>query len=467
MSPAVLMPARLLFVHFPPRTVKRPAALNPRDPRDAACQYLARQAELYPRLQADEPATDGLEPRDAALARAIVRAAMNRWLTLEHLVGLTLDRPIRELEPKLRAVLMAGTAQLLLLDRVPDHAAIDQSVEWAKGNIRPGAGGMVNAILRRMARLRGERGHRPWTDSRDEVLLADGRALCLIDAVLPADKEERLSVVASCPRALIDRWRTAFGQEQARAIALHGLSTPPIVVHGPGPDARDRSRLVPHERPHHAVFTAPPETLASFLSEHPTLWVQDPGSSRAVEAYQGPAPALMVDLCAGRGTKSRQLLERFPGAQLIASDPDQSRLADLRTLAARHPRVRVTEPRQVPSLASSKADLVLLDVPCSNTGVLGRRVEARYRFDAEQLGRLIDLQREIVTAGAGLLAPGGRLLYSTCSLEQEENLAQAQWAARTHNLRLLASEQTLPHGLPWEEPRVYHNGSFWALLEKA
>jgi 16S rRNA (cytosine967-C5)-methyltransferase len=113
------------------------------------------------------------------------------------------------------------------------------------------------------------------------------------------------------------------------------------------------------------------------------------------------------------------------------------------------------------------ADLLLLDVPCSNTGVLGRRVEAKYRFGAEALAALIDLQRQIVADSIPMLADAGALLYATCSIEEEENASQAQWIARWHRMRLVKAALSLPSGLPGQAASRYADGGFFALLQRA
>jgi 16S rRNA (cytosine967-C5)-methyltransferase len=237
------------------------------------------------------------------------------------------------------------------------------------------------------------------------------------------------------------------------------------------------------------VWTGGFAGLSALLSAHPRLWVQDAASSHAVlglaarlSARGITSPMILVDLCAGRGTKTRQLSAEFPQAVVLASDTDEDRMNVLRGGAASTGgRIRAIDPphladavRTLRSLRGSKdcgggADLVLLDVPCSNTGTLARRPEAKYRLASDQLARLIPLQREIIAAGAELLAPCGVLVYSTCSIDQTENHEQAAWAASSQGpgLVLLDESQTLPAGLPRDPPSVYRDGSYWALLTKA
>jgi 16S rRNA (cytosine967-C5)-methyltransferase len=179
-----------------------------------------------------------------------------------------------------------------------------------------------------------------------------------------------------------------------------------------------------------------------------------------------PSPALIVDACAGRGTKTRQLARAYPDARILATDTDARRRATLAEAFTGHPRVRVVAPAEVTGLARSRADLVVLDVPCSNTGVLARRVEARYRAGDAVLSQLVGLQRTIMRDADPWLAAGGHILYSTCSLEPEENEQQTAWAASNLGWKVGFSRATLPVGVPGGPARDYRDGSFAAVLSR-
>jgi 16S rRNA (cytosine967-C5)-methyltransferase len=129
-----------------------------------------------------------------------------------------------------------------------------------------------------------------------------------------------------------------------------------------------------------------------------------------------------------------------------------------------HPRVRVMPRPELAAALVGRADLILLDVPCSNTGVLPRRPEARYRLTDRTLERMADVQRQIGADAIPLLAARGRILYSTCSLEPEENDQMAAWFTRWHNLRAQARQAIEPTGLPGGPAAGYRDGSFAVLL---
>jgi 16S rRNA (cytosine967-C5)-methyltransferase len=466
-----------------------PTTQRPRSARSAAFVALLRQVKSYPDLSPQRPPIEGLEARDGALALAIYEAAIRRWGTLAFLFEHTLERPWNELDEAVRAALLLGGAQLLFLDRVPAYAAIDETVEIIKTGPMSRATGLVNAGLRGLTRLAGlESGTLAripaWNDARDALPLSEGGAVRLTRAVLPEDAARRISIAASVPKRVLEGWTQHFGAAQARTLALHKLVTPPITLNTQfAPDASAHELLIPHDDPGCHVLAAEGNELTRVLRDLPDAWVQDASSTRVVRAlaahatadWFGPAgPSLIVDLCAGNGTKTRHLARVFPNARILATDVDADRLATLREMAANPasvmPNVQVvpadTCEHEVARAAGATAgaDIVLLDVPCSNSGVLPRRPEAAYRLATDQTARLAALQWEIVTRGSALLRPGGVLAYSTCSIDHEEDEAIAARAQQELSLRLVEQHKTLPTGNPGEIPTGYRDGAFHAFL---
>jgi 16S rRNA (cytosine967-C5)-methyltransferase len=437
-------------------------------PREIAARRLGEQAELFPEFLIAPLETAGLDPRDAALAHIMVDMVIRRWYTLSFLLNRHLRQPVHELEPLLQGVLLSGAAQLVLLDRIPPHAALNESVELAKRLVRPGAAGLVNAVLRRVSEAVLAREPRPdgWAQRRDIIPLDDGRALVLHEPILPEDPLQRLSVVTSHPAGLIRAWAKLYPRPQMQALALHNLTSPPVVLNTAHATSALPPVLIPHQASGHHIFTGDRSELLTLLTQRTDLWVQDAASSRAVAAIGDLEPRLVVDLCAGQGTKTRQLAAVFPTATILATDVDPQRFRTLQDTFRGVERVEVVTPDALRARTSGRADLVLLDVPCSNTGVLARRPEARYRSGRDQLARLSGIQREILAMSRPLLhtEPRGRVLYSTCSIEREENEFQVDWASRELGLILQRHELTLPAGLPGGPPEGYRDGSFFALL---
>ncbi len=445
--------------------------------RGIVTRRIAAQVKRYPDLDISRLETEGLDARDAALAHAINDICMSRLLTLSYLLARSAQREWIEIEPRVQAAMLVGGAQLVFLDRVPPHAAINESVEWAKRTVRAGAGGIVNATLRRLAELvdaGGESEKRErWTDGRDEVPLEDGRALGLIADVMPVDPVERLSVATSHPEHLLRSWMRLMSLREVRELALHGIARPPTILntaHFQGDIAelsRDDVELTAHQAPGHHVFRGPHGRLIELLKSRDDVWAQDPASSLAVMSVSDLSPMVVMDICAGKGTKTRQLAKTFPEAQIIATDIDAPRLKMLGEAFAGESRVRVI-PYADRNEWAAKVDLVLIDAPCSNTGVLARRPEARYRVSLERTADLARIQRQLIADCIPLLTPEasrrGGIVYSTCSLDPAENEEHIDWAVRWHGLRSSRVERRLPSGGPGEPSERYTDGSFAALI---
>lgn len=426
-----------------------------------------------------------IDERDAAFAHAIYDAAVRRWLTLRALLAPMTSQPFDEMEARLRGALMGAAAQITFLDRVPVHAVINHAVEWCKVRIRPGAGAVANAVLRRFAALvldpAGDKRRRDvWNNEPDEIPLADGAALVLSDPCLPPDELERLGVAASYPLDLLRAWHDRTDIREVVRLARHGLASPPTILNvrhmkrAAAHDGSLESLTTPHASPSHAVYTGSRAELRLFLQSRHDVWVQDAGASGAVESIADLKinRGLIVDLCAGQGTKTRQLMHLFPNATIVATDVDGPRRETLARVFEGSKQVRVLSMKQVRDECLEKSDLILLDVPCSNTGVLARRPEAKYRYSREAIESLTNVQRQIIADTIPFLSRGdsgerGRILYSTCSLERDENEAIAGpggWARQWHQFDTSRERRESPNGAAGDDPSIYRDGAYSVLL---
>lgn len=447
-----------------------PKRKGPRSARSAASSLLARHARRFPDLLPDEPEVEHLDPRDAALAHAISDAAVRHWLTLSFLLDSFLQKPLASSEPKIAGALLCGAAQIVYLDRVPAHAAIDEAVTIARRVAGNRASGMVNAVLRKLADAVGETAEGPWSGQRDAIPLSSGSVRPLIGVQLPSNEIARLSATASAPVPLLESWNAKFGFEATQIQALHTLVKPPTIL-----NVQHATAAVDNTEPHgingSAIWAGTDRgSLGGVLRDRPEIWVQDPSSSAAVRSVTDLTPSCVLDLCAGVGTKTRQLAETFPEATVLATDKDTDRVATLTAATAHLDRVEVLKYRGLLPDHAGRADLVLLDVPCSNLGVLARRSEAKYRVGAkvgrEQLDRLRAAQRQIVVDAIPLLAEGGSILYATCSIDTRENEAICEWAAKQHGFQIERVRTDLPQGVPGGDPAQYCDGAFSALLTR-
>jgi 16S rRNA (cytosine967-C5)-methyltransferase len=324
-------------------------------------------------------------------------------------------------------------------------------------------------VLRKVIALKGEvleRSTSTFASRRDELPLSDGRVWKLTEEVFSAESVDRVRQVASVGRDLFLHWIAAHGFTSARQLAEHGLADAPTLVTGVPTSLAGDPRFLAHDVSGWHVFNGDHGELLGLMESHTALRVQDPASGDPVKAASdaGLRPKKIVDFCAGRGTKTVQLALAFPNATVIASDPDLERARDLTSAAKRFPNIKVSTPAQLTEHFQS-ADLVVLDVPCSNTAVLPRRPEASYRFTSKRLERLIEKQREVATGAMPLLAPGGHVLYATCSLEPTENARQAEAIRKRFGFQSRGERQRFPTGVPGDPPTTYSDGGFWALMQ--
>ena len=332
-----------------------------------------------------------------AFVQDIVYTTIRRIRPLRKILGVLMKQwPKGELE----ALLYVGAAQILYMPDVPDFAAVSETVDAAKGCENPSIAKVVNGVLRNVIRRREE----------FEKMIAD------------APLEER----ESFPTALVRRWERRFGTENAaRLCAWHNTPAETFI-------ARRDGSFVKLERGQRV------EDVAGYADGD--FIVQDPGTCLAVELLDPKEGERVLDACAAPGGKTVQIAWR--GASVVACEVNPKRRRRLEENLARL-KLGVEVIPELP--ASQTFDKVLVDAPCSNTGVLRRRPDARWNWNGEKLAALVKLQSEILDACASRVAPGGVLVYSTCSNEPEENEAQvAALLARHPDFSLEESRESIP-----------------------
>ncbi len=460
------------------------------DPREIVIRRLCVELGRWPDVHFNPLETTQLSNRDARLAHALYSETMRRLLTLEYLLNQALRRPLDEIEVKLRACLLVGACQIFFFDHLPDHAVVDETVKWAGRFVRVKAKGLANAVLRKMIGLRGDyiEATEAWEDRLNDksglIPLSDGRWLALQESVLPEKLAHRLSVQTSHPKALVDRWLKNTKRHEVMRFLLHNLTPAPIIVTGQWEEENEevnggeiggeiegetgggnRGGLEDHEVAGFKVWKGDHGGLVDFLDRNKSARVQDPGSAALCSATSGLDlnGKIIIDVCAGSGTKTEQLSYLHPQSTIIATDVSDRRRALLSARFTDHDRVKVVETNELPKFAG-RAGLVVLDVPCSNTGVLARRIEAKYRVDSAHLKSLTDLQKQIIADSLYYRDDNGHILYSTCSIEPIENERQSAWIKKWHKLRVISQGSRLPKGLPHEKSTRYCDGGYHALV---
>ncbi|MBT5381673.1 MAG: hypothetical protein HOL13_02385 [Phycisphaerae bacterium] len=428
--------------------------------RAAVFPHLESKARRFPELFPDPLDVSGLSPRDARLANTIDREVTIRWSTLRTVLEPRLNQPWDQQQPAVKAALMGGAAQLLFMDRVPDHAVIGESVGWCKTTAAARASGVVNAVLRKVAKLRVEKLEKADPTNPAHLVRNDGTGWRLGEPIFAGEPERRITRQTGCGAGFLKEITRTDSAAEATRLALHAMARPPIIMHG----ASEHDDLEPHETAGFQVLK-PGGNLTDVLDQFPTAIVQDPTAAAACAATSAIAPQLIVDVCAGRGTKTRQLAAIHPMARVVASDISPGRMLSLHDLADSHDRIESCPSKELMSLAGT-VDLLVLDVPCSNSGVLARRVEARHRQDSATRQRLRDLQRQIAADSLALLAPGGTLLWATCSIHPDENEKQIEWLTEWHDLEVAMMRRELGQGGPGDQATHWRDGGFFALLRK-
>jgi 16S rRNA (cytosine967-C5)-methyltransferase len=331
-----------------------------------------------------------LPERDRALTRALVAAVLRRLGTLRYLVDVFLDRGLPAQAPRVEIALLLGAAQILFL-KVPDHAAVDLSVRLARAN-RHAAGfaGLINAVLRRVAR--------------------EGAArLAAID-----------STDLDTPDWLLARWIGVYGEATARATAAANRNEPALdltVRSDPELWAEKLGGRVLPTQSVRVIAHGPVSALPGFAEG--AWWVQDAAASLPARLLGNVAGRRVADLCAAPGGKTAQLA--LGGAIVTAVDRAPVRLDRLRQNLAR---LRLHAEIVLDNIEEWKAepfDAVLLDAPCSSTGTIRRHPDVVWRKSADDIVKLSAFQRRLLDRAVALVKPGGTLVYCTCSLEPEEN----------------------------------------------
>ena len=380
----------------------------------------------------------GLSPFAMEIALGVCR----RHLYLEYFIK-TLTKRMPALEVKI--VLEMGLFQMFFME-VPDYAAINSSVELARSaNLGDGAASLVNAVLR-AARKAGA-------------------------PELPPQRVRRVSIENSVPEWIVRRWFDIYGGDEAEAMARATLERPtewlrvnlqkasaPVIVQRLGiPGASilyDRFVELPHDAGVKAIL-ASPEFVEGKIS------FQNPSAYEVVKLLDAKPGMSVWDACAAPGGKTALLAEMDPSLDILATDPSEHRLEKMKDLMDRLGLTNVKidcadaiSPSFVPHTSKGAEgdrphssylfDRILLDVPCSNMGVVARRPESVYRLTQESLKELAGLQLRILESAARFLKPGGRLVYATCSPDPMETTQVVSKFLKGHPEFAKVGEPVLP-----------------------
>lgn len=381
------------------------------NPRTDAFQILRKveAAGAFASTLLEKRAAKLRDPREAGLLTELVQGVLRHRAPLDHAIAAAATRPVTEIDPEALTALRIGAYSLLYLDRVPDFAAVDTSVALVKETRAAKAAGFVNGVLRTVARRGAQllppapwsgdvpglalfRSHPLWWTQR----IVDRYGWDRADALLAANNQPAATVLAGAgdPAAL------------AGALAAEGVDV-------------TACRFVPSAL---RVVSGVPQRTEVFKDG--AFWIQDEASQLAVSLFGSTVGPRVLDACAAPGGKTLGLASRSqPGGLVVAADRHSKRLLRLVQNVERIRAgavVTLAADMSKPAPFSCAFDDVLVDAPCSGTGTLRRHPEIRWRLTPGDLGVTTDRQRRILGAAAAFVRPGGRLVYSVCSIEPEE-----------------------------------------------
>jgi 16S rRNA (cytosine967-C5)-methyltransferase len=438
------------------------------EPRRAAFVALEQVRAGKPFEIALDRAVKGLAEPDRRLAHELAAGVLRSQSALDERLAPLVPRGWGSVAPRLKDVLRLGAFQLSALNRVPEYAAVSTSVALARAAGGERAGGFVNAVLRRLGRAeasRAESGQQTETSGPSSEM---------------ESVAERLARSASHPVWLVERWLERFGAEETAALLQWNNTRPRLVLQ----PARAAQTDLEHRwrKAGMAVAPAPfgaglttdrtrPQDLPGF--EEGDFIVQDPAQALLAWFADLPPEVTLYDACAAPGGKAITLGRG--AARVIAGDVGHGRVRrlaqNLRRAGSGREHAVVADAVR-PPLRPVAA--VLVDAPCLGTGTFARHPDARWRVTREALANLERRQAELLDHAAKAVAPGGLLIYSTCSIEPEENVAQVDgFLARHPEFRREPSE-TFPAALTSPEgdlmilPQRHHmDGAFAARLRRA
>jgi 16S rRNA (cytosine967-C5)-methyltransferase len=387
----------------------------PSNPREAALRILQAvdtRSAFSDRLLDGAHQRGGPDPRDHALLHELVKGTL-RWRgridwVLDKLVHIGIDK----VQPWIKNVLRLGAYQVLFLDRVPAHAAVDEAVKLAHQYGHPGTAGLANSVLRRLV------------EEKDQLKPPEG------------DDAESLAIWGSHPRWIVARWLERFGPEATRALMTADNRAVPVGLRV------NRLKLTREE----LIERLAQEGVTATPAKHSpdVVWAGNAAAPGALEAFkrglctaQDESEALvsrlvapepherLLDLCAAPGGKCTHLAERMGDeGEVWAMERADGRVDALEHTVRRlglHS-IHVVQGDGRHYNFPMPFDRVLVDAPCSGLGVLGRRADARWRKGPEVLREMPPLQLDLLGAGGRRVRPGGVLVYSVCSFEPEETI---------------------------------------------
>ncbi|MDF2668148.1 MAG: ribosomal small subunit methyltransferase [Paenibacillus sp.] len=424
-------------------SASRPASARAKTARELAMDILTRveQEQAYSNLLLNQTLQKhSLDRSDAALATELVYGTIQRLNTLDYWLSGFVAKGLAKLDPWVRSLLRMSLYQFVYLDRIPEHAVVNEAVNLAKRKGHSGIAGMVNGVLRSIIRQRSE--------------------LTIPEGLSPA---ERIALTHSHPVWMVSSWIAQFGEETAERICSANNTVPNISVRV---NVLRSSRDELLKALASSGLTVRPSELApaGIIAESGgnmafTSWykeglvsIQDESSMLVAEAVEPLSGMRVLDCCAAPGGKTAHLAELMADrGHIIAVDAHEHKrlLIEEQTqrLGLNCVQTLTTDARELPQrFAAASFDRVLLDAPCSGLGVIRRKPDLKWSKQQEEIQTVSRLQAELLNRVCSLVSPGGLLVYSTCTLASEENEQVVKTFLQAHpDFESEALPRTLAH----------------------
>lgn len=387
------------------------------------------------------------EKRDRAFVTRLVEGTLERLIIIDYILNQVSKIPVKKMKPVVRTVLRMSVYQLMYMDSVPDSAVCNEAVKLVKGKGLQGLSGFTNGVLRNVARNREQ-----WKS----------------DESYPDKKktpEKYLSIRYSLPEWLCSYFVKEYGFEKAEQIAEGSLRNPQTTIRCNTTKISKeelKKRLVKQGiSAENGVYAAD----ALYISGYDTLekipefkdgyfQVQDESSMLVAELAGLKKDNLVVDVCSAPGGKAihaANLLENFGGGAVISRDVSEKKTALIKEnterLQVKNITVQVADATVLDETLIEQVDVVIADLPCSGIGIMAKKPEIRYRMTKENQIELVKLQKEILNVVHRYVKPGGILMYSTCTINKEENEEQVKEICEKYGFIPAMHEVTVPNAL--------------------
>lgn len=383
---------------------------------------------------------DYLDGSRKAFIKRVSEGTIERRIQIDHVLGQFSKVPVRKMKPLVRELLRMSVYQILFMEHIPDAAVCDEAVKLAKKRGFKQLGGYVNGVLRAVAR------------GRDQITYPDRETAY----------REYLSVCYSMPTWLVEHFCNAYGEKQCETILSSFLQRGAVSLRVQETlDEKEREKLIGmwqqagiqvrlHPYLPYAVEVQNADGIRSLAGyEEGAFAVQDVSSMLVVESAGIKAGDTVIDVCAAPGGKALHAAAKLMGTgQVIACDVNEYKVNKIEEnrerLHMENVSVRVQDARITDETLIRQADVLLVDVPCSGLGVVGKKQDIKYRVTKESMEELTALQREIIGNVIQYLKPEGVMMYSTCTMNPAENEEMTAWICDTYNMETESMEPMMP-----------------------